>query len=315
MTIGIAAHGPNAGLAVYRSLRATERVGAGSIGGFAAFAAISADGKLLRHETQRGGTSTLFIEGEITGTDPPPDVATATSAAIISSGPDRPKPHKLLAADPMAGLVTGHRMPMTTGVDRIPVNQQVLNLMKGGHSAQDAVDAVLDRNPEVDAGLVAIDRSGQVYGRNSARVLRRPDIAEARALRPGASVVVFYNAIRPHLVLAGLATEIALDTMLGLPKPDGEVKVNAGIPVIGGRQTAIYCDANDVATHVTGNEIEVLSGQGLCTGIDLGSPVYRSCKLIGHTMFETRITFRDGRLAFVSGQKSVSFGYRRVAAE
>jgi hypothetical protein len=90
MTIGIAAHGPNAGLAVYRSLRATERVGAGSIGGFAAFGAISADGKLMRYETQRGGTSTLFIEGEITGTDPPPDVATAASAAVISSGPDRP---------------------------------------------------------------------------------------------------------------------------------------------------------------------------------------------------------------------------------
>jgi hypothetical protein len=63
MTIGIAAHGPNAGLTVYRSLRATERVGAGSIGGFAAFGAISADGKLLRHETQRGGTSTAFHRG------------------------------------------------------------------------------------------------------------------------------------------------------------------------------------------------------------------------------------------------------------
>jgi hypothetical protein len=314
MTIGIAAYGPNAGLAVYRSLRATERVGAGSIGGFAAFAAISADGKLLRHETQRGGTSTLFIEDEITGTDPPPEVATATSAAIISSGPDRPELQKLLAAEPMAGLVTGHRMPTTTGVDGIPVNQQVLNLMKGGHSAQDAVDAVLDRNPEVDAGLVAIDRAGQVYGRNSARVLRRPDIAEARALRAGASVVVFYNAIRPHLVLAGLATEIALDTMLGPPKPDGQVKVNAGIPVIRGRETAIYCDADNVATHVTGNATEVLNGQSPCPGIDLGSPVYRGCELIGHTMFETSITCWDGKLAFVNGQKSVSYGYRRTGS-
>jgi hypothetical protein len=315
MTIGIAAHGPNAGLAVYRSLRATERVGAGSIGGFAAFGAISADGKLLRHETQRGGTSTLFIEGEITGTDPPPVVAAATSAAVISSGPDRPELEKLLAADPVAGLVTGHRMPMTTGVDGIPVNQQVLNLMKGGQSARDAADTVLDRNPEVDAGLVAIDRGGQVYGRNSARVLRRPDIAEARASRAGASVIVFYNAIRPHTVLAALATEIALDIMLGFPKPDGQVKVNAGTPVIPGREAAIYCDTNNVATHVTGNEFELLSGRRPCTGIDLGSPVYKGSKLIGHTMFETKIIFRDGKLAFVSGQKSVSFDYRRALAE
>jgi hypothetical protein len=315
MTIGIAAHGPNAGLAVYRSLRAIERVGAGSIGGFAAFGAISADGKLMRYETQRGGTTTLFIEGEITGTHPPPNVATATSAAIISSGPDRPQPEKLLAADTLAGLVTGHRMPMTTGADGISVNQQVLNLMKGGHSAQDAVDAVLDRNPEVDAGLVAVDRSGQVYGRNSARVLRRPDIAEARASRAGASVIVFYNSIRPHTVLAALATEIALDIMLGLPKPDGQVKINAGTPVIPGSERAVYCDTNNVATHVTGHDFELVSGQGHCTGIDLGSPVYKGSKLIGHTMFETKIIFRDGKLAFVSDQKSVSFGYRRALAE
>jgi hypothetical protein len=315
MTISIAAHGPNAGLAVYRSLRAAELVGTGSIGGFAAFGAISAEGRLLRHETQRGGTSTLFIEGEITGTEPPPEVAAAASAAVISSGPDRPEPEKLLRAEPLAGLVTGHRMPSATGVDGIPVNQQALDLMKRGQSAQVAVDAVLDRNPEVDAGLLAIDRSGQVYGRNSTRVLRRPDLAEARASRSGASVVVFYNAIRPHTVLAGLVTEIALDTMVGIPKPDGQIKVNAGTPVIVGRETAIYCDTNNVATHVTGNELEVRIGWRACTGIDLGSPVYRGSKLIGHTMFETRMSFQDGKLTFVSGQKFVSFGYRRVAAD
>jgi hypothetical protein len=32
-------------------------------------------------------------------------------------------------------------------------------------------------------------------------------------------------------------------------------------------------------------------------------------------MFETKIIFRDGKLAFVSDQKSVSFGYRRALAE
>jgi hypothetical protein len=42
MTIGIAARGPNAGLAIYRNLRALERVSTGSIGGAATFAAIAA---------------------------------------------------------------------------------------------------------------------------------------------------------------------------------------------------------------------------------------------------------------------------------
>jgi hypothetical protein len=81
MTIDIAACGPNAGLAICRRLRAVERVSTGSISGFATFAAIAADGELLRHETQRGGTSALFLEGEITGTESPPDVADATSTA------------------------------------------------------------------------------------------------------------------------------------------------------------------------------------------------------------------------------------------
>ncbi|MER9235009.1 hypothetical protein NKI56_23430 [Mesorhizobium sp. M0622] len=315
MTIGIAAHGPNAGLAIYRSLRAVERVGTGSIGGFAAFAVITADGKLLRHGTQRGGTSTLFIEGEVTGTDPPPEVAAATFAAVISSGPDRPAPESFLRADPLAGLVTGHRMPIAIGLGGVEVNQQVLDLMKGGQPAQAAVDTVMDRNPEVDAGLIAIDRNGLVYGRNSARVLRRPDLAEARASREGASVVVFYNAIRPRAALAGLVTEIALDTMLAMPmlKPDGQITVDAGIPVIAGRATAIYCDANGVATHVTTNELEVLTGRRIGTGIYLGSPVYRDGKLIGHTMLETMIIFQDGKLARVGGQKFFSFGYQRVA--
>jgi hypothetical protein len=38
MTIGIAACGPNAGLAIYRSLCAVDRVSIGRIGGFTTFA-------------------------------------------------------------------------------------------------------------------------------------------------------------------------------------------------------------------------------------------------------------------------------------
>jgi hypothetical protein len=46
---------------IYRRLHAMKRVGTGSISGFATFVAIAADGELLRHQTQRGGTSTLFL--------------------------------------------------------------------------------------------------------------------------------------------------------------------------------------------------------------------------------------------------------------
>jgi hypothetical protein len=314
MTIGIAAHGPSAGLAVFKSLRAAELVGTGSIGGFATFAAITADGHLLRHQTQRGGSRTLFIDGEITGSDPHSDVAGATSAAVISSGPERPELEKLLTADPAAGLVTGHRMPITVGVDGIAVNQQALNFLKEGMSAKAAIDEVLSRNPEADVGLIAIDRWGQVYGRNSARVLRRLDLAEGRAAEGQISVVVFYNAIRPYSALAGLVTAIAMETMLGVPHPDGYVVVNAGIPVLPGKETAIVCDANGVATHLTTTESASLTGRRICTGIYLGSAVYVGGKLIGNTMLETMTTFNDGRLVEMSGQTSVPFGYRRATS-
>jgi hypothetical protein len=312
VTIGIAAYGPNAGLAIFLSLRAVERVGAGSIGGFAVFAAIAADGRLMRHETQRGGASTLFIEGETTGADPPPEVAAASFAAVISSGPDRPEAHKFLCADARAGLVTGHRMSTTIGVDGIAVNQQVLDLMKTGKPPEVAIDTVLDRNPEADAGLIALDRTGLIYARNSARVLRRPDLSETCDSRNGTSVAVLYNSIRPHKVLAGLAAEIAFETMLGIPKSDGQITMNAGVRLIGGKEAAIYCDANDVVTHIATSEVDFRTGRRNWATVDLGAPVYRDGMLIGRAISDTIATFLDGKIASIGGKKSLSLGYRRI---
>jgi hypothetical protein len=64
VTIDIAACGPNAGLAICRSLRAVEHVSTGSTGGFATFAAIAADGdqqlcKVLRPAIGRRGQSAV----------------------------------------------------------------------------------------------------------------------------------------------------------------------------------------------------------------------------------------------------------------
>jgi hypothetical protein len=79
-----------AGQAIFDALRAVERVATGAAGGFAAFVAITEEGDLLRAETQRGGTRTLFIEGEITGAALPPRIAAARLAGLMSSRPDRP---------------------------------------------------------------------------------------------------------------------------------------------------------------------------------------------------------------------------------
>lgn len=181
MTIGIAAYGPGAGGAVFEALRVAERAGLGSIGGFAVFAAIADDGAVLCGQTQRGGTSTLFLDGEITGAAPPDRVAAARIAAAISSGPDRPEPlGQFLAVDGAIGIVTGHRLPNQPGASGRPLNAEVLSLIGSGLSPEDALDRVLANNPEADAGMIAVALDGSVAARNARRVERRSDLGAAR---------------------------------------------------------------------------------------------------------------------------------------
>src|SRR5580700_10497992 len=92
MTIAIAAAGTNAGRAVFEGLKAAEKIGTQSIGGFVAFAALTKSGALERAGTQRGGSSTLFIDGDRNCVEPPRLVGEAVAAGLISSGPDRPTP-------------------------------------------------------------------------------------------------------------------------------------------------------------------------------------------------------------------------------
>jgi hypothetical protein len=156
MTIGIAAWGPDAGHAVFAALTAAEKVGRGSIGGFAVFVAITGDGRVIRAETQRGGTATLFLNGETTGTNPPDEAGAAPLAALMSSGPDRPEPlAQFVVADGRAGLVTGHRLPNAAAVSGRPLNAEILELMRTGSAPADAVRQVLEANPHADAGVIA----------------------------------------------------------------------------------------------------------------------------------------------------------------
>ena len=149
MTIGIAVTGDGAGLAAFRALEAVERVARGAIGGFVSFVVISEGGALLRAETQRGGTSTLFVEGERTGATPPPAVADARFAALMSSGPDRPTPlAQFTPGDAAHGLVTGHRLPNMPGdgTDR-PLNEAVLARLVAGADPRQAVETELAQHP------------------------------------------------------------------------------------------------------------------------------------------------------------------------
>ena len=313
MTIGIGAYGPNAGRAVFDALAAAEKVGAGAIGGFVTYAAIGEHGEQLRSETQRGGTSTLFTEGETTGVEPPEGFARARVAGVISSGPDRPAPlAQYVPADPHGGLVTGHRIPPTTGVNGKPMNGDVLERLVAGEPAARAVDKVVAANPEGDCGLIAIDMKGGAHCRNTERVLRRPDVGTAlrRDEASGAVVAVLHNAIRPWPVLAELVAAVALDTMIGEGEPEGWVTIDAGTPIGMGPENAVHCDPAGVAERVTTTDPAIGERGELGAAIYLASAVYIGGELVGRTTFEPITSIENGRLAVLSGKASLRMSYR-----
>lgn len=317
MTIGIAAWGANAGRAVFEALRAAEKVATGSIGGFAVFAAITEDGRVVRQQTQRGGTATLFLDAETTGTPPPDDVAGARLAAVISSGPDRPEPlSRFLPADGAVGLVTGHRLPNAPGRSGKAVNLEVLELMRAGRTAAQAVETVMADNPESDAGVIAASVDGAIFAGNSQRVARRPDLGSARresvdrSGRPRAVVEVIHNAIRPVRTLAPLLADIAIEAMVPSDVPDGWVTVRAGTPVEAGDRDALLVDDDDVALRILTTDHRIVTGEWNCAAIGLGAEVRQGGALLGRTILEPNTIVEDGRLRSMSGQTGLRIGYR-----
>ena len=312
MTIGIGAMGPNAGLAVYRTLQLAERIGTGAIGGYAVFAAIGTDGRLHRAETQRGGTGTLFTAGEQTGVEPPPEIAAAPYAAVMSSGPDRPAPlSQYLPADAAVGLVTGHRLPNGTGRDGRVLNDAVLAGMADGLAAEAALSRVLDAEPDADAGMIALGPGRGIALANSARVARRPDLGSALLTAPdGAAIAILHNAIRPAGTLAPLLAEAGLEMMLGTHAPVGAVEVAAGTPVVLADRDRVHVDAAGLAYRVETTDARIVAGRHNCAAIYIGAEVVGPAGLLGHTIEEPNVMVEDGRIVRMSGQSHFRLGYR-----
>lgn len=318
MTIGIGAIGENAGLAVFRALQAAERVGTGAIGGFAVFAAIDAAGSLRVAETQRGGTLTLFTDGEKTGVLPPAAIAEARFAVVMSSGPDRPEPlMQFLAADPAVGLVTGHRLPNTLGPDGLAMNAAVLSAMARGLSASTALDEVLDACPDVDAGMIALGPEAGIAGRNSVLVSRRPDLGAAQRFGSdkNAAVAVLHNAIHPHSSLAPLIADIAFEIVSPAQPVAGEITVSAGTQVIHGTRNRVLVDAIGNAIRIETENARLVTGRHNCAAIYLGSEIVRDGSVIGRTLFEPNVMVQDGTVESLSGQSEVRITYSEIATE
>ena len=313
MTIGIAASGKDAGLAVFRALKSVEAVGSGCIGGFVSVAAITSAGELVRATTQRGGTSTLFVVDERTGTDPPPDVASAPIAALMSSGPDRPEPlAQFVAGDGATGLVTGHRFAHARGTNGVAFNRDVLDRMRRGVTVEEAVDAVVDENPHADVGLIGIDVDGNIHARNTDRVAGRMDGGSAEHCEgpPAPSVSVLHNAIHPVAGIAMMAVDVAMETMRPTRSPEFWIKVDAGTRVLLGERNFVRVDADLRAIDVTTTDPSLLTGRRDGSPIYIGSQVWQDDKCLGFTVFEPYVVLVDGVTESLIGQRSMRIGCR-----
>lgn len=317
-TIAIVASGPRAGEAVFRALEAAEKIATGSIHGTAHMYVITNDGEVRTFDNfGRGGTKTLFIRGEETGVDPPPEVAEARIAGIISTGPRRPNLKPYDGPHPWyengVGFVTGHRMPDDVGRSGVPVDHEVLRLMKQGLTPRAAVDQVIGSNPRVDAGLIAVDVKGNIAMRNSQLVNERPDYGRARGVdQPtGAVVETILNEIHPPQAVAQLVVNKALETMSGAREADVEIRVRSGIKLERGQENLVEVNDEMEAVRISTKEERYLTGRHWAAIPYILSRVVRNGQTLGYTNLEMLARLDDGVIKSLSFQDSAPVPVRQ----
>lgn len=309
-TIAIAARGPRAGEAVFRALEAAEEISSGSIGGVAVIYAILPDGTVRTFDNSgRGGTRTLFIRGEETGVPPPPAIAEATIAGVLSTGPRSGAPPEERGPHPAygdgVGFVVGHRIPGAVGASGLPVDHETFKLMQEGLSARQAVDRVMSANPRLDVGLIAVDAAGNVAMRNSALVDERPDYGRARGEDPELGVVVetIFNEIHPPQAVAQLVVNVALEIMTGSQEPDFEITVPLELAAERGAENVVEVDDRMQAVRVTTTD-EIARGDPVAVVPYLLSRVVHDGETIGYTINEVSVLYQ-GKIQPISAQDEI----------
>ncbi|MGF6210638.1 DUF6963 family protein [Comamonas sp. 4034] len=293
MTLGIAAHGPQAGAAVRQAVIAAELLGRGEIGGFAVFAVIDAAGQVHHCWGQQGGITALQI---------PPAWLAATHAAVITSGPERPEPlMQFLPGRDGVGLVTGHRLPNRPGaIHQEPLNQRVLALLATGLHPQAAVDQMLAAHPQADAGLIAINALGQIGCGNSARVQQRGDTGAGLWHSTDEAQTGFaflHNAIQPAPAVAECVQSVlraALD-QTEHPARYQMLQLTDVIPVEPAAADAVYVDAQWRVERVASADPFMAQARQNITLLPLAMPVWQAGRCVGRMATELFAQVAHGR--------------------
>lgn len=297
MTIGLAAYGPNAGLAVYRGVLAAALLGRGAIGGFAVFSVLGPAGAHAHRqiEGQDGGIEALV------GADA---LFQADCAAAISSGPNRPTPlGQFLVADPAAGLVTGHRLPNRKGCDGLPVNMAALHALRGGAGPQEAVSVQAERNPELDFGLIAVSHSGTIGWVNSPRVERRGDLLRATREGRGRGFALLGNSIfcASGLQLDTAIGDVVWSCLTGQPGTFTIASLAGPIPIAAAAEDAIEIDDGGRLLRIATAEPATAADTARTTVAYSRAPVVRNGRIIGRCASELTARVENGLVRPLAG--------------
>jgi len=322
MTVAVVCVGPEAGRAAVEALSHVEKVGHGAIGGFAHLAVVvqdnvddgrSAKGRVVRLETQRHGSSSLL--GSASSKDVQ-DVLRAQVAALISSGPDRPTPlSQFVAADESGCVATGHRMPQAQGARGKSLVEDALERMTSGATSEEAVQRVMAENPHADAGLVGADGIGNVFGENSKRVMRRPDVGHARRKQGNITVEVLANSIGPEgQAIADLAAATAMNVM-SPNKPNSSLWLVMGTPVEFDVEDVIVVEEVDGLAYISCvKSTDPLTQFEDREEVALIGPqtevVWADGTSMGHCHSEPFMVIDKGRLVSCDGQEFYEVRYR-----
>ncbi|ULR89745.1 DUF6963 family protein [Comamonas sp. B21-038] len=286
MTIGIVASGTDAGAAVLDALLAAELFGRGAIGGFAVFAYVDADGDVQYLTTQQGGVSALGLCDECWR---------AEAAAVISSGPNRPEPlTQFLPASPAVGFVTGHRLPNSMGAEGVPLNCSVLDEIAFGQDPQSAVDRVLQRAAELDAGLIAMDLRGRIGLRNSTRVSRRDDLGVFQCSESGRSLAFMFNSIYGVGDLTQGIADIAWSRLLGMESRDVFVTLSRAVSLEPGSHDVVHINEHNEIERLETANPRLLDMNRRTTVVYLSASVKRADVVLGKAVTELYLNVEAG---------------------
>lgn len=299
MTIGIAAYGASAGEAVCAGVLGAELLGRGAIGGFAVFAILDGDGRFQYRATQEGGITALSL---------PRDWLEARVAAAISSGPNRPEPlSQFLVGRSGVGLVTGHRLPNSVAPAGKPLNEVALEALASGGSARGGIDAAMEGCAEIDAGLIALTRSGDLAWANSARVARRSDLGEAHRLGRECGFALMHNAIfvaeGPCQRLAEVLAGLVWQRLAGEPATHVLLRLVDPVPLRLAEQDRVHVDEEYRIIGLDTANASLLEAERVGTVAYLCASVWRDGKLIGKAATELFARMQGG-VAYPLDQES-----------